>query len=238
MANAQPRSNTLPEFDNFVELVHSLPPELFNNSRDMVFYEEPSDKRITKYTRPPPQLGVNRAIRATFAMTYYGSGSTFRFKPDLKRTLCKWLIFLAPEHRALIGWHCLLYYMVDKNVPVHDSRQRLLKVAEDHYERDIETFVLPKLEEGGVLLDDGVLLTKCIGSSLKGLTCGWTVNRIDFVFARKGREYDEGLMVEEELSLEDREEEESLEIYREHEESSDVGGEEEDSSKEEGDASS
>lgn len=113
MQKPEATSGSPANFDGLIERTQSLPPELFNNFRDMVFSVEPSTKVIARTTRPPVQLAVDRATRAAFAKDYFGNGSRSRFEPGARRVLRRWLVSLAKEHLALIESRCLLYLTAD-----------------------------------------------------------------------------------------------------------------------------
>lgn len=65
-----------------LELEHrmsTLPQEIYDEIYDLVFTVEPGERVITPATKPPAQLQVSRAIRAQYAKSYYGNGSSFRY---------------------------------------------------------------------------------------------------------------------------------------------------------------
>lgn len=89
-----------------IGLVHGLPPELFNDIRDLVF--TPDEKRvfINEHYTPPSLLQVSSYTRRQYAERYYG-GAT-EFVPSSAKILAKFLKCLPEAHRGLIQHVCLL----------------------------------------------------------------------------------------------------------------------------------
>lgn len=77
--------------------VQSLPPELFNWIRTLVF-TAPNSKKIhlDRNSVPPAQLRVSRLSRKSFASQYY-SANTFIFGDA--DVMCSWLKSLTKDHR-------------------------------------------------------------------------------------------------------------------------------------------
>ncbi|KAF2482973.1 hypothetical protein BDY17DRAFT_323742 [Neohortaea acidophila] len=79
--------------------LYSLPQELFNEIRKLVF-EAPSGTRvIDKDYKPPSSLQVSKETREVFAKTYYGNGSVFEIE---KAVAEKWIDTIPIKHTDLI----------------------------------------------------------------------------------------------------------------------------------------
>lgn len=84
------------------ELVHALPPELFDYVKDLVLAPEKTETlTITqRHYKPSKLLQLSTATRTQYAEKLYSPSTVLQFE-DLA-TLCKWLGSLTKSHRRLI----------------------------------------------------------------------------------------------------------------------------------------
>ena len=82
------------------ERVQKLPPELFNEIKDIVFSSTANRVMIDESYTPPTTLHVSNETRKQFAEMFYGSGTTFVFcQPSAFQ---RWLKSLGHEHLQMI----------------------------------------------------------------------------------------------------------------------------------------
>lgn len=105
---------------SLTELVHDLPPELFNHIQDLVFTATESIVILNDGYKPPVSLQVSKATRRRFAQSFYGSATVFEVK-DLV-TLCKFLASLTYLHRHYIDRMRLIVVLPTAPTDVRDCR--------------------------------------------------------------------------------------------------------------------
>jgi hypothetical protein len=96
----------------FDDRVQALPPELFNEIRDLVLTCPLSENEISinKKYRLPAQFHVSKELRRRFSKAFFET-FTFSFPDGL--TLVKWLLSLERPHRNMIRG---LYLVVEEYV--------------------------------------------------------------------------------------------------------------------------
>lgn len=87
--------------NNLLHLVDTLPAELYNQIRELVFTPLATKRRfIDESYKPHSCIQVSRATRSHFAKSYYGDGAVFFVPRDLA---VKWASSLPKEHLHQIG---------------------------------------------------------------------------------------------------------------------------------------
>jgi hypothetical protein len=65
---------------SLVKLVQGLPPELFNNIKDLTFTATKGVVAVDRDYKPPTSLQVSKATREQYAISYYEFAKTLQFK--------------------------------------------------------------------------------------------------------------------------------------------------------------
>lgn len=86
--------------ETLIDLVHGLPPELFNNIQDLVFTCNEEEIKINEEYMPPSQLRVSSSTRQQYANRFYGGGTRFVFEDPW--ALAKFFHSLPENHIGLI----------------------------------------------------------------------------------------------------------------------------------------
>ena len=116
---------------DFTDLVHNLPPELFNEIEKLVFAPSNGVVVLHENYAPPSLLYIDRKTRARYANSYY---KQVRYESHTPEYLFRWLANLNQEHRNLISWIQLMidvrHYPADSFSPLwSDSPGVMLREA-------------------------------------------------------------------------------------------------------------
>ena len=144
------------------ELIHRLPPELFDQIKDHVFTARPSTVVIDYEYDPPHLLQVSQATREQYAKSYYASGTAFEFLH--LDGLLKFIRSLTKTHCHLI--ECVkLVIVLPKAVslPLRSKfRRRLITASESPLpgaETQLKLFVYGMVKRHAPLKDDAISIT-------------------------------------------------------------------------------
>lgn len=86
--------------DRLIDEVHNLPPEIFNQIKNLVFTPTQSVVMIDEAYKPPSSLQVSKATRRQYAWKYLSGTTTFNCADPF--LLCKYISSLTKVHRYIM----------------------------------------------------------------------------------------------------------------------------------------
>ena len=137
------------DFDDFVQRVHSLPPELFEKIKEYTCLIERRHVKLDEHDKPPAVLHINRTIRCKLLKLYY-KGCIFEAFDE--EVLVRWLKSLDGYAKAF-----LREIRYDIQLPYHGTSRHNTS-STDAKARCL--VFLQRLKENGILFRINLLYVK------------------------------------------------------------------------------